>query len=95
MQRERAVDAADVYAHGLRRILNRELAAKGRELGGAMVTGGAFWNQIDSFEADLPEQIAATSARSRSIVTLLIWFTVSMLAAATSGLVVPQMGGRS
>ena len=95
VQRERAVDAADVYAHSFRRILNRELAAKGKQDGAAMVSGRGLWNQVDTFEADLPMQIDAASARSRSIITLLIWFTVAMLTAATCGLVVPQMGARS
>lgn len=94
-QRDGATDAADLYAHRVRRILNRELAAKGKELGGEFVSGNKLWNQLDSFEPDLPKQIDSTSARSRSIVTLLIWFTLSLLAAATAGLVVPQMGERS
>ena len=95
VQRERTADAADVYAHSFRRILNRELAAKGKEWGGAMMSGRNLWSQVDTFEADLPMQINAASVRSRSIVTLLIWFTLAMLAAATAGLVVPQIGERS
>ena len=95
VQRERTVDSAEIYAHSFRRILNRELSAKGKEWGGAMVSGRTLWNQVDSFEADLPMQIGAASARSRSIVTLLIWFTLAMFAAATAGLVVPQIGDRS
>ncbi len=94
-QRYPAVDAADVYGAGFRRVLNRELAAKGRQLGAAMVSGRTLWNQIDSFEPDLPAQIDQLSARSRSISTMLIWFTLALLAAATTGLVVPQMGERS
>jgi ABC-2 type transport system permease protein len=95
VQQEGIVDAAEEYAHGFRRILNRELAAKGRQSGGAMLTGSTLWSQVAPFQADLPEQINAASARSRSIVTLLIWFTVALLVAATSGLVVPQMGDRA
>lgn len=95
-QRHPAVDAADIYASGFRRILNRELAAKGRqEGGGMMMRGRSLWSQIDSFEPDLPAQIARLSERGRSISTLLIWFTLSLLAAATSALVVPQLGDRS
>ena len=95
VQRQSAQDAAELYASGFRRILNRELAAKAKGRGGAMVSGRSLWNQADSFEADLPEQIVATSARSRSIVSLLVWFTAALLAAATAGLVVPQFGDRA
>lgn len=95
VQREAAVDAAELYAHRARRILNRELAAKGAQTGAGMTSGSRLWNQVDTFQADLPTQIDAASVRSRSIVTLLIWLTVAVLAAATAGLVVPQMGGRA
>jgi len=94
-QRDGATDAANLYAHRMRRILNRELAAKGKEQGGAFLTGKKMWNQIDIFEADLPKQIEAAATRTRSIVTLLIWFTFTLVLAATSGLVVPQLGERS
>jgi ABC-2 type transport system permease protein len=95
VQQEKALDDADEYGHRFRRILNRELAAKGKQAGAAMLNGRSLWNMVDSFEADLPEQIDAASGRSRSIVNLLIWFTAAMLAAATSGLVLPQMGERA
>ncbi|MBY0507192.1 MAG: ABC transporter permease subunit [Bryobacteraceae bacterium] len=94
-QRYPVTDSAELYAHRVRRILNRELAAKGKELGGAFTSNRSFWNQIDTFDPDLPEQIEAATARTRSIVTLLVWFILALLAAATSGLVVPQMGERS
>lgn len=94
-QQDRAVDAAHTYAHGLRRILNRELAAKGRGLGGMMTSDRQLWSQIDSFDPDVPEKAAAAAERSRSITSLLIWFTVAMLAAGTVGLVIPQLGEKA
>jgi len=94
-QRDSATDAANLYAHRMRRILNRELAAKGKEQGGAFLSGAKMWNQIDSFEADLPQQFETATGRTRSIVTLLIWFSLTLILAATSGLVVPQLGARA